>query len=278
MFRLRLFFFTNITKSAAGSELNFKIKDYFRFTFSEFPLMPTTPENKSIGITFALLGSRLVFFLLFQAIVALLVSSWHKSVQYWLLTATLTNLVSIALLLFIFRKEGKNYFSLFRINRSKFKADILIFLGIVIIIVPVVFAPGYFLSLLLWNDINTPTEMMFGAIEPLLLYVLLIAFPVTIAFAELATYFGYIMPKLKDQLKNKFFAVLLPVLFLSIQHCTLPFIPDLNFIIYRGLVFLPFAILIGISIFYRPSLFIYFAVLHGLMDFGTAIMFLLEKK
>ena len=57
-----------------------------------------------------------------------------------------------------------------------------------------------------------------------------------------------------------------------------PFIPDLNFIMYRVLVFLPFAILIGVSIYYRPSLFIYFAILHGIMDFGTAFMFLLEMK
>ena len=118
--------------------------------------------------------------------------------------------------------------------------------------------------------------MMFSSIEKWVVYPLLIAFPVTIAFAELATYFVYVMSKLKEQLKIKWLAVLLPVIFLSIQHCTLPFIPDLNFIMYRGLVFLPFAILIGVSIYYRPSLFIYFAILHGVMDFGTALMFLLE--
>lgn len=82
------------------------------------------------------------------------------------------------------------------------------------------------------------------------------------------------MSKLKKQLKVKWLAVLLPILFLSVQHCTLPFIPDLNFIVYRALVFLPFAVLIGLSIYYRPSLFIYFAILHGIMDFGAALMFL----
>ncbi len=65
-----------------------------------------------------------------------------------------------------------------------------------------------------------------------------------------------------------------PVVFLSIQHCTLPFIPDARFILYRALVFLPFALLIGISIYKRPTLFPYFAVIHGVMDAGTAFMFL----
>ncbi len=240
--------------------------------------MPSQTKIVSSRLTFLLLGSRLILFLIFQVIIALITSSWHVSERYWLLSATLTNIVSIVILFLLFRVEGRDYFSLFKINRSDFKKDIIIFLGITILTIPVVFAPGYFLSLLLWNDVNVPTKMMFGTIEKGLVYLLLFAFPVTIAFAELATYFGYIMPKLKEQLKKKWLAVFLPVLFLSIQHCTLPFIPDLNFIAYRALVFLPFATLIGLSVYYRPSLFIYFAVLHGIMDFGTVLMFLLEIK
>lgn len=238
--------------------------------------MKNHPIKTSINYTYALLGSRVIFFLIFQVFIALLASSWHLSEQYWLLTATLTNIISIVLLFWLLRREGRNYFDLFKIDRTDIKKDILIFLGLTLISIPIVFAPGYFLSVLLWSDPNVPTQMMFGAIENWLIYILLIAFPVTIAFAELATYFGYIMPRLKKHLKTKWLAVFLPVLFLSIQHCTLPFIPDLNFILYRALVFLPFAILIGISIYKRPSLFIYFAVLHGVMDFGTALMFLLE--
>jgi membrane protease YdiL (CAAX protease family) len=115
---------------------------------------------------------------------------------------------------------------------------------------------------------------MFQPLDQWLAYILLFAFPITIAFAELATYFGYIMPRLEKKLNNKWMSLLLPVLFLSMQHCTLPFIPDINFIIYRGLVFLPFALLLGISIRLRPTLFPFFAILHGMMDFGTAMMFI----
>jgi hypothetical protein len=240
--------------------------------------MPAQLRKGSRSFTFALLGSRLVLFLFFQVMIALFTSSWQVSEKYWLLSATLTNIVSIVLLVYLFKAEGRSYLGLFKINRSGFKKDFLIFLGIAFLAGPVVFAPGYFLSLMLWNDIDVPTRIMFGTIEKGLVYVLLIAFPVTIAFAELATYFGYIMPKLKEQLRKKWLAVFLPVLFLSIQHCTLPFIPDINFLLYRALVFLPFATLIGISIYYRPSLFVYFAILHGVMDFGTAFMFLLEVK
>jgi hypothetical protein len=238
--------------------------------------MPIKTKNTSSILLFSLLGSRLVLFIFFQAIIALIASSWQISEKYWLLAATLTNIVGIVFLVFLFRADGKSYFSLFKINKSDIKKDILIFAGITSLTVPIVFASNYFLSLLLWDNINIPTKMMFGTIEKRLVYILLFVFPITIAFAELATYFGYIMPKLQQQLKNKWLAVFLPVLFLSIQHCTLPFIPDINFIIYRALVFLPFAAIIGVSIHYRPSLFTYFAILHGIMDFGAVLMFLKE--
>lgn len=236
-----------------------------------------TPRS-SKTVILLMLGSRLALFLAFQAIIALLANSWEVSEIYWLLSATLTNLVSIALLFILFKLEGKNYFSIFSFNRANIKNDLLVFLGLAIVTVPVVFLPGYFLSNMLWADPNIPTQMMFAPIEKWLVYILLIAFPITISMAELATYFVYIMPILKVQFNMKWLAILFPVLFLSVQHCTLPFIPDIDFIIYRALVFLPFASLIGISIYYRPSLFIYFAILHGILDFGTALMFLFEIK
>jgi hypothetical protein len=223
---------------------------------------------------YGVLVSRLLLFLLFQVIIALINGSWATSEKYWLLSATFTNIVSIVMLFFLFRRDGQNYLGIFRFNRSGLKKDILVFSAIVLISGPLVIAPGYFLSLLLWDDPNIPAEMMFGLVEARVVYVLLIAFPVTIAFAELATYFAYIMPRLQSRMKSKWLPVLLPVLFLSVQHCTLPFIPDFSFIIYRALVFFPFAFLIGISIYFRPSLFPYFAIMHGIMDFGTAIMFL----
>lgn len=225
-------------------------------------------------MTILLLFSRLALFLVFQAVIAIILNSWEASQKYWLLTATLTNIVSIVLLIILFRLDGGNYFNIFSLNRGSFKKDLLIFLGLAVVSTPVVFIPGYFLSIIIWGDPDVPTTMMFGPIEKWLVYILLATFPLTIAMAELATYFKYIMPKLHTELKYKWLSVFLPVLFLSVQHITLPFIPDVNFIIYRALVFLPFAFLLGIAIFFKPSLFTYFALLHGIMDFGTALMFL----
>jgi len=233
-----------------------------------------TEEYCKTRILWSLLGSRLMLFLFFQSAIALLLNSWESSQKYWLLAASLTNIVSIIILISLFKREDSRFLNLFRFNRVSLRKDLLIFIGLTLILGPAAFLPNNFLSVWLWGNADIPFKMMFQPIEIWLSYILLFAFPVTITFAELATYFGYIMPRLEKQLKITWISILLPVLFLSIQHCTLPFIPDVKFIIYRGLVFLPFALLLGISIRYRPTLFPYFAILHGVMDFGTAILFL----
>jgi hypothetical protein len=235
-----------------------------------------SPENrKESWHLSALLVSRLLLFLFFQAVIAVFLCSWSRSEGYWLLTATLTNIVSIGLLWFLFRREGGSYKALFRFDRATIKKDLPLFLLLLLICGPVVFGPNYLLSQWLWNDPEIPFSMMFRPVEKWLAIVLAVTFPVTIAFAELATYFGYIMPRLRKKFGSGLPALLLPVLFLSLQHITLPFIPDVTFIFYRAVVFFPFALLIGIALYRRPSLFPYFAVLHGIMDFGTAVMFLI---
>ena len=116
------------------------------------------------------------------------------------------------------RRHTSAYTSnIFSFNSVSIKKDILIFLGLALVLVPVVFVSGFFLSIMIWGNSNVPTDMMFGPIEKSWVYILLIAFPITIAFGELATYFVHVMQKLKKQLKVKWLVVLLPIVFLSIN-------------------------------------------------------------
>ena len=58
-----------------------------------------TPKHGG-SIPYFLLVSRLILFFLFQALIATIFHSWETSEKYWLLTATLTNIVSMALLFY----------------------------------------------------------------------------------------------------------------------------------------------------------------------------------
>lgn len=223
-----------------------------------------------------LLISRTLLFAFFQLLVALAIRSWHESEKYWMLVATLGNVVSILLLVLLFRREGKKYLSMFQFDKGKWKQDLPLFLGLTLLLGPMALGPNYLLSIWLYGNMTTPYELLFQPMPSAYTYTVLVAFPVTIALAELPTYFGYIMPRLGKGIRKKWLAVLLPAFFLSIQHCCLPLIFDTRFIIYRGLMFLPFALLIGIALWKRPGLLPYFVILHGLMDMQAVVMLILE--
>lgn len=224
---------------------------------------------------FSILCSRIVLFAFFQTILAIIFNSWHESEKYWMLTATLGNFVSIYILIKLYSNEGLHYLDLFRFDKKKLGKDLGLFILLLIILIPLALVPNYFLSLWFWGDTMHSFALLFQELPMGISYFLLLAFPVSIAMAELATYYGYLMPRLKRVLNKKWLAVVLPVIFLSIQHCCLPLIFDAKFIFYRGLMYFPFALLIGIAINKRPRLLPYFVILHGLMDLQAIIMLII---
>jgi membrane protease YdiL (CAAX protease family) len=94
-------------------------------------------------------------------------------------------------------------------------------------------------------------------------------FPLTIAFAELPSYLGYVMPRLAAQLKNGWIAWLIAAIFLAAQHCFLPLILDGRFMLWRLGMYLSFALFIGLLIKLRPSLLPYAVIIHALIDIST---------
>lgn len=67
-------------------------------------------------------------------------------------------------------------------------------------------------------------------------------------------------------------AMVLASLFLAAQHATLPLLFDGRFILWRLLMFIPFALFVGLLLRWRPQLLPYLAVVHGLLDMATVLM------
>ena len=78
-------------------------------------------------------------------------------------------------------------------------------------------------------------------------------FPVSVALTELPLYFGYVQPRLGVRTGSAVAAVLVPALFLSLQHATLPLIFDPAFIGWRGSMFLGFALVLAWSLGNDPA-------------------------
>lgn len=225
------------------------------------------------ALPWLVLISRSVFFLLAQGLIALFLAlsgtnaAWAESARWWVFFPIFANLASIGLLVLAFRAEDKRYLDILRFSRQTVKTDLLWLFGSSIIGLPIAAAPMSILGTAIFGDPMIPIEMLF---RPLPTWALAVAilFPLTIGLAELPSYFGYVMPRLFGG-KVPWLAYLVAALFLGLQHCFLPFIADGNYLLWRGLMYLPFALYAGLMIKLRPSLLPYFAVIHTLMDFSA---------
>jgi hypothetical protein len=226
-----------------------------------------------------MVSSRLVLFAVFQAAIAGIFilqgvdQPWASSTAWWPVTATLTNLTCLFLLDRLMRLEGLRLQNIYHaFDRRYIRQDILVTLGLMVLCAPFVMLPSNLLGTILYGDANLTFEMMFRPLPLWASWIALTLFPVTIAFAELPTYFAYVMPRLSVLSGRAWFGVLVAVVMLSFQHATLPLIFDWRFILWRLFMFLGFALLIGLCLNWRPRLLPYLMVIHGLLDFATAWM------
>jgi membrane protease YdiL (CAAX protease family) len=227
-----------------------------------------------------MLFSRIVLFAGIQALLAFAFflagsrNAWDASAAWWPLTVTLTNLICVALLVRLFRAEGKSYRGIFRIERKHILGDLLVVFGLFIIAGPVSYFPNPMLSTALFGD---PQKVLPFIVRPLPLWVVyasILIFPITQGLAELPTYFGYVMPRFESNGMRPWLAVTLPALMLAFQHIAVPLLFDMRYILWRGLMFIPFAFFAAIVLHWRPRLMPYMVAVHVLMDMSFAAMLL----
>lgn len=227
-----------------------------------------------------MLISRSALFLAFQLLIALVLvlagksAAWREAARYWPFMAILANIVSIYLLVRLYREEGMRYLDAIKFSRGTWKKDVLWFLGASLIGLPIISLPMTILGQALFGDRMIPTYMLFQPLPAWALVVSLL-FPITVAFAELPTYFAYSMPRIAEQIKNGWLAWLIASFFLGAQHMFLPLIPDGRFMLWRLLMYMPFALFAGFFVKLRPTLLPYFMIVHALADFSAVAVYLM---
>lgn len=200
--------------------------------------------------------------------------AWEASAAWWPLGVTLVNLICLVTMVRLVGNEGGNYWAIFRLQREQMKDDLIALVLILLITGPVSYLPNILLGNALFGDVQQTLTLL---VRPLPLWAAVLSvlvFPVTQGLVELPLYFRYVLPRLQQQGVSTGLAVALTALMLGLQHVAMPFLFNNRFILWRGLMFLPFAFLVGIVLAWRPRLLPYLVVVHWLLDLAFAAMLL----
>jgi hypothetical protein len=230
-----------------------------------------------------MLISRTILFALIQALFAIgyliagSLSAWHESERWWILCVAGANVISILLLNWLFKREGGRFLDLFRFTRETFWKDLGLVLMAFVIAGPIAYLPMNVLGDLILGSAARSTEFLFRPLPGWALVAGLL-FPLTITLAELPTYFGYVMPRLSEKLGSGWLAWAIASFFLGLQHAALPLIFDGPYLLWRALMYMPFAFYIGLVIKLYPRLLPFLVIGHGLIDFMTLSVYLIPKK
>jgi hypothetical protein len=223
---------------------------------------------------------RSLLFLVIQTSIGLiflnnnLSNLWDGSAAWWPFSIILTDIICLVLLIHFYHQEGKRYWDVFKIDRQHVKKDLLFMLGFLVLLGPVGFLPNILSAQWLFGDPQIALDLLVRPLPVLAAILSFLSFPLLQGIVEIPTYMLYVMPRLEKQGIRPWLAITLTGFFLSAQHVFAPFIPDLSFITYRLIMFLPFAFLIAVVIRWRPRLMPYIAIVHVLMNVSIAVMFL----
>ncbi len=159
------------------------------------------------------------------------------------------------------------------IDAVHLKDDLKLMALVLLITAPVAFLPNTISARLLFSDTMVPVQLLFQPIPVTAIILLMIVFPITQGLAEIPLYMACAMPELVKKGRPWWLSLTLPAFFLGAQHIAVPLLFNGPFILWRLLMYMPFAFLIGVVMRYRPRLLPYLAILHMLMDISAGAMY-----
>jgi len=226
-----------------------------------------------------MLPARMILFFLFQALFAAgfwlagASGAWNQAAAWWPFSVGFTGLVCLFLLNRLYRQEGCRYWDIYRFNRQHVKGDLLALLGVLVITGPVAMLPNPLLGTALYGDSLIPARLLFAPLPTWAVIAGMFFFPIMQGLTELPTYFNYGMPRLGMQTRRPWLGFALASIFLGLQHVMAPLRFEWQFIGWRGLMFIPFAFLMGAALKWRPRLLPYLAIGHVLIDVSAMAVY-----
>jgi hypothetical protein len=241
---------------------------------------PSALAGTDVRATWGMLVLRPTLAVSFQAAVALgfvvggAADPWRAAADWWLGWFAAVSVVNLVALRWLLHREGRRLRDLYRFDRTDRWADLRWVAAALLVAGPIAMLPSVLIGQALWGTSEVAADLSFRAIPVAGAVIILIGFPVVHALAELPTYFGYVMPRLEATYGWRWRALAVTGTVLALQHVALPLLFDAQFIVWRALMFLPFALWMGFVIQRRPTTLPYLVIAHGLLDLSLPILVL----
>lgn len=217
-----------------------------------------------------LLPIRCIIFLLIFIIVSFTTGKGLDEISnIWSIVASVVNIAIILLLVFITRKNS-GYKKL--INYEKGKTTPKQIVTMVILILVLGMGGMYLAGFLCYGVIPYFAPMMIAPIPLWIAIINILILPITTALAEDGLYLGCGV----NQIKNKYVAIFVPAFFFALQHCFIPTLFDVRYIVYRFLSFLPLTILLCMH-YYKHKNPLPIIVGHAVIDVMTVAWILITS-
>lgn len=157
--------------------------------------------------------------------------------QWWSIVISITNVITIIVLLLLAQRENITYFRLINWNKNTISLKHILLRVFAIFFIGMIgmFIAGYVVYL----EFPYLATIMIKPIPFWLALINAFILPLTTTLAEDGLYLGYSI----NRINNKWLAIILPAFFYAFQHSFIPLLFDYRYIVYRFLSFLPLTIL-----------------------------------
>ena len=168
------------------------------------------------------------------------------------------------------KNTGQTYVELIGYQNGRTKPKQIILICIVILSVGM--TGMYLAGFICYGVIPYAAPMMIAPIPKVMAIINALLLPVTTAFAEDGLYLGCGV----NNIKNKAAAILVPAFFFALQHCFIPTLLDVRYLIYRFLSFLPLTVLLCWH-YYKKRDPVPVMIGHALIDLATVVWIILTS-
>lgn len=197
--------------------------------------------------------------------------SLSEASQWWSILCTVCNLVTIAVLVLVCRKEGITFRSLSGSdNAPRTWHHTLRIVGLMLLLgIGGMYGFGFLIYGYIPVVMVQPIPVPFAALNLLLL-------PLTIVLAEFPLYFGYALNGIDRITGNRWLAIGYPMFFYALQHSFIPLIFEGQHILFRFLSFLPLILVLGL-LYYKDRRLKSLMVGHAVLDLATGAQILMTS-